>query len=172
MLEKSSSLVVAVVFGASLVALDGCKGGGGADPKCQLRCTYEDNAIRTVLADIAAADTAAARIEGIEVKNDADIKNAGRSASELCLSISTSIAHARGIVWAMDQEGDVVQGRKASYMSTLSELEGIEKEAKTCLDRSPAQLKSGIAAQVHKVQKSPGLKSDTAPCLALCGVAR
>ena len=150
----------------STLTLVACKSSaaGQSDAQCQKSCTHEATAVNAISKDIDSADLAASEIEKLEIKDDAQMKAAGERASARCADIRASLAHAPGIGWGLNDEGQV---SSVELRNTLDALEGLERTAAPCVGRSPAQIKADLVAPVHAL-KTKAPKGDVFACTARC----
>ena len=107
--------------------------------------------------DLAEMDADASSIEGMPAgSDDTEARRFGEEALERCDDIRITLAHARGIAWAINDD------LKACKQPVFPDdaFQKLEDIAKTCrgdasqhgLPLSPAQLRSGLVAKVHALK--------------------
>jgi hypothetical protein len=174
---KRLAVVVAVLVG--LVAT-GCKRGDRAAAGCKDSCDRRERERAAVRKDIDNADRAATFIEEINIRDDAQAQTEGQRALQLCDEVRTTLAHARGIGWAIDdEEREIGQkgGRTGVLFDQTNPFTAVEKLASSCHGDtithapplSPAQLKANLVPKVHALK---GSYTTNASCAATCEQAK
>jgi hypothetical protein len=157
---KRTSIPTAAVVALAVSACQGAR--ADADGACASSCERAEAATRALGKDFAVVERAADELDKIEVTDDAQIRPAAERAQNLCNDVATSVAHARGILWAFQQEK-----RALGDAALDNDLGKLAESTKACAGRSPAQLKSAVVGPARATTKKLA-PTDVPACVQSC----